>query len=200
MSYATIDDLRVSLGGKTAETPQYRSKMLHQIPAGTEVDRNEFILNHCRGKRVVEFGASGPLHDAIVVVARAWLGVDRESNGQIIGFDLDDVEFADLPMLDDAEVIVCGEVLEHLANPGHFLARLRREAKVPVIISVPNAFTTVGAKHLRHGYENVNIDHVAWYSPRTLTTLLARYRFTIREFHWYNGNGPQAEGMVVVAE
>lgn len=203
MSYATIDDLRSQLGApvRSSHTPEYRAKMLHPIPAATEVQRETFILERCAGKRVVEFGASGPLHDAIAKVASAWTGFDRVVSAGVLAYDLDDVTQADLPSLDGAEVIVCGEVLEHLSNPGHLLARIRAQVKdIPLIVSVPNAFTDVALKHLAKGYENVNIDHVAWYSPRTLTTLLTRAGFTIRAFHWYGGSGPTAQGIVAVAE
>jgi hypothetical protein len=48
--------------------------------------------------------------------------------------------------------------------------------------------------------ENVNIDHVAWYSPRTLRTLLERARWNITEFAWYGGDPGVAEGLIAVAE
>jgi hypothetical protein len=50
------------------------------------------------------------------------------------------------------------------------------------------------------GTENVNVDHVAWYSWRTLKTLLDRYGYPIREFYWYKGRPRFAEGIIVVTE
>lgn len=211
MTFATIDELRANLGGgKKAEvSAAYAAKMLHDLPPGAIVDRTVFLLQKVAGKRVLEFGASGPMHEGIVKAAAFVVGVDRETDGQtVIGFDLDDVS-RDLPdtafsLVDAAppDVIICGEVLEHLANPGWFLQRLRAHyAGVPVIITVPNAYTTMGRKYLKDGRENVNIDHVAWYSPRTLRTLLERYGYAIREFAYYNGtDGPSAEGLIAVVE
>jgi hypothetical protein len=57
-------------------------------------------------------------------------------------------------------------------------------------------FTYVQQKHLKQGRENVNIDHVAWYSPRTLRTLLERVGYTIQTFAYYHGDGPGAEGVL----
>lgn len=211
MSYASIEDLRSRLGAKPTTTglsPEYVAKMMHAIPATTEKNRSAFILDRVKGKRVLEFGASGPMHDAIVKAAASCLGVDREDGPGVVGFDLDDVrehylrydndDFGQKPTID---VIVCGEVIEHLGNPQYFLQRLASQfAGVPVIITVPNAFTEVGRSHLAKGIEQVNRDHVAWYSYKTLKTLLDRTGFTINEFFYYGGNGPTAQGLIVVAE
>lgn len=202
MSYATIDDLRSQLGApKTpADSQAYAAKMLHAFPTGSIVDRAQFILDRCRQKRVLEFGASGPLQAAVKAGAAAYVGVDREAGDGVIAFDLDDVTQPALPPA-EADIILCGEVLEHLSNPGHFLARLRSQyPAVPVLITVPNAFTEVGRTHRDKGLENVNLDHVAWYSPRTLRTLVERAGYRIVEFAYYNGSGPSAEGLIAVVE
>ncbi len=211
MSYATIDALRSQLSGKPqTEEPSaaYAAKMLHDLPPAKTVDRAAFILKHVAGKRVLEFGASGPMHDAIVKAARTCVGVDRldsnDGNNIVIGFDLDDVSKQTLPLGDATsgfDIIVCGEVIEHLSNPGWFLTRLKRQYPgVPVIITVPNAFATAGRQWLAKGKECVNDDHVAWYSPKTLSVLLNRAGYTYADLFYYNGDGPTAEGLVVVTE
>lgn len=203
-AFATIDALRSQLGSRTpaASTVAYAEKMLHRIPMAPVVDRAKFIIEHCRGKHVLEFGASGPMHEAIGKVACSLLGVDRADGDSVIGFDLDDVSQDRLPGDDNAvEAVVCGEVLEHLSNPGWFLTRLRRQyAGVPTIITVPNAFSAAAAGHLARAIENVNRDHVAWYSYRTLLTLLERHGYTKNVFAWYNGQPHTAEGLIVVTE
>jgi 2-polyprenyl-3-methyl-5-hydroxy-6-metoxy-1,4-benzoquinol methylase len=203
VSYATIDDLRSQLGKAPAapSSQAYASKMLHRVPKADVVDREQFILEHCKGRRVLEFGASGPMHEAIVTVAERSIGVDREDGSGVIGFDLDDVAMQTLPSPTDwtPNVIVCGEVLEHLSNPGWFLTRLRRQfGDTTTIITVPNAFSTIGQKRLSEGIENVNIDHVAWYSFRTLKTLLGRAGYSDFSFAWYRGAPLTAEGLVVL--
>ena len=204
MSFASIDDLRSQLGGtKTVEpSAAYAEKMLHKLPETKVVDRAEFILSHVKGKRVLEFGASGPMHEAIVKAAVGYLGVDREDGPGVVGFDLDDVLEKWLPNgWDVPDIIVCGEVLEHLGNPQWFLTRLKRQfAGVPVLITVPNAFAEAGKSWLKKGYENVNKDHVAWYSPKTLSVLLERAGYTCGDLYYYNGTGPTAEGLIVIAE
>lgn len=209
MSYESIDHLRSQLGAAPAkpENIAYAEKMLHKVPDAPVVDRAEFILGHCRGKRVLEFGASGPMHDKIVAVASVCVGVDREDGPGVIGFDLDDIS-RDLPdsvMNAEGEagpdVIICGEVIEHLGNPQWFLTRLKRQYPgVPVVITVPNAFSEAGRKHIEKGTENVNVDHVAWYSFRTLKTLLTRAGYDKLVFGWYGGQPYTSEGLIVLAE
>jgi 2-polyprenyl-3-methyl-5-hydroxy-6-metoxy-1,4-benzoquinol methylase len=183
--------------------------MLHALPEVKAVqDRAAFILDHVKGKRVLEFGASGPLTETIREAASEYFGVDRESNPSkhIVGFDLDDVTLNHLPEWSQTlfvrlDIIVCGEVLEHLGNPLWFLKRLREQQPgVPVLITVPNAFSAAAQKWLAKGFENVNADHVAWYSPKTLSVLLARAGYTCADLYYYNGHGPTAEGLIVVAE
>jgi 2-polyprenyl-3-methyl-5-hydroxy-6-metoxy-1,4-benzoquinol methylase len=199
VSFSTIEDLRSQLGASTPQrSPEYVAKMMHAIPQTTEVDRAKFILERVKGKRVLEFGASGPMHEAIVKVAASFMGVDRETSNGVVAFDLDAVSCRYLPEF-ACDVIVCGEVLEHLGNPQWFLARLKRQyPEIPVIVTVPNAFSKIARAHLTQGIENVNIDHVAWFSWRTLTTLVSRAGFTVDECYWYGGDGPTAQGIVMV--
>lgn len=203
MSFATLDDLRSQLGATRPEMdPVYVEKMLHDLPEIKVVDRAEFILSQVTGKRVLEFGASGPMHAAIVKAAADVLGVDREASPGVLAFDLDDVTVDYLPARTYApDVIVCGEVIEHLSNPGWFLTRLKRQyPAVPLLVTVPNAFSSVAAKWLARGKENVNADHVAWYSPHTLSVLLTRAGYTSADLYFYNGAGANAEGLIVVTE
>lgn len=200
---ATLTDLRN--GRDTA----YEAKMMHPVPPATVVDREAFILDLVRGKVVLDIGASGAMHTAIMCASEFCYGIEHPESpsvsdvlsGEHIEFiDLDDIARA-LPKFNDVRVIVCGEVIEHLSNPGHFLARLRAAYRgVPVIITVPNAYSSAGYRWMERGIENVNSDHVAWYSPMTLKTLLGRAGYSIREMHFYNGRPYFAEGIIVVAE
>lgn len=99
------------------------------------------------------------------------------------------------PAILNLELIIAGEIIEHLSNAGHFLDLLR-EYGVPVILTTPNAFTTVGRQYLTKNIESVNREHVAWYSYHTLKTLIERHRFRLVEWFWYNGQPLYAEGLI----
>lgn len=195
-----FEQLRNSLSGPSEA---YKAKQLHPVPDAKVVVRETFILSHCEGKNVVELGASGRMHEEIVRVAKMVVGIDRHDSPGVIGFDLDDVSRIEIPVRSDFDwnVIVAGEVLEHLSNQGHVLDRLKFQfPRVPLIVTVPNAFADAGRRSLERGIENVNLDHVAYYSYWTLKALLERAGYTINEFYWYNGRPKFAEGMIVVAE
>ncbi len=181
---------------------KYFDSMMHAVPeAGVVKERERFILQRCAGKRVVNFGSeSGLLHDAIKKIAKEAFGVDKEGEPDF-RIDLDD-EFYNLYILPIADIFVCGELLEHLSNPGSFLRRLKivmnREPS-DLIITVPNAFCEIAQIHMRRGYENVNADHVAWYTWRTLKTLVERMGFKIKEFYFYGPGKPGfTEGLIFV--
>lgn len=168
----------------------YDRKMWHEVPHAQSVNRAQFILDRCRGKHVLSFGHTGPLADAMDSVAKV-RGVDKDD------CDLDDFhrkfQVETIVGSEEWDVIVCGEVIEHLTNPGILLDSLRfRLAQQPILVTVPNA----GAKIYSGGRENVNIDHVCWYSYRTMKTLLERHSLHIKEFYWYNGPPFIAEGLI----
>jgi len=86
-----------------------------------------------------------------------------------------DAENLDLTAKFDA--ILAGDVLEHLNNPGKFVERARcllnRDAEL--IIGVPSAFTINNLKAWFGAGEHVHRDHTFYFSPKTLSTLCARY-------------------------
>jgi hypothetical protein len=211
--YNSLEELRSQLGGgqptaKKSQDSAYRAKMMHEIPETKVLDRVKFVQAKTGGQRVLEFGASGPVQKLVREGSAYYLGTDLHGNeaANVVPFDLDDVTQQILPgsELDEVggpTIIFCGEIIEHLTNPGWFLTRLKRQYPgVPVLITVPNGLSNLADHHLKNGIENVNIDHVAWYSWRTIKTLLNRVGYEIKEFYWYNGSPRFAEGLIVLAE
>lgn len=178
-------------------SPAYAAKQLHPLPEMALVDRTGFLVDVCRGEVVLDIGASGALHEQLVAVAARVYGIDREDGPGVVGVDLDDYHAA-LPRHPDVTRIVCGEVLEHLSNPGWLLTRLRAAYTCPLFVTVPNAWGPQPL--LQQGVENVNRDHVCWFSPHTLTVLLERAGYAVRSLAWYNGTPPTCEGLIAIAE
>ncbi len=199
----SVADLLAEVGSYGHHSADYFQRMMHKIPEAPVVDRTKSILKNCKDKKVVNFGsAKGMLHEDIKSVAASVFGVDKVEPADLL-VDLDD-EFCPLHGLPAAEVYVCGEIIEHLANPGNFLKKLRwtmkneGEKDAKLIITVPNALASVLVHHAKRGYLNVNEDHVMWFCPKTIKTLLGRYGFKINEFAWYEGKPVFAEGMILV--
>ena len=191
-SVAALRD-RLASGGH--QGPAYADKMLHSVPdLPTVKDRAAFLVEKAKGRVVLDIGCSGVISAAIRAVAKSYYGIDRVEGPNVVAVDLDEAPHT-MPVY-PVEVIIASELLEHLSNPGRFLAALREKYPgITVYFTVPQA----GGYQVRNDCEVVNRDHVAWYSYTTLSTLLTRYGYAVTLARWYNGEPHRAEGLIVLA-
>jgi hypothetical protein len=182
--------------------------MVHKIPDVERIrDRRGFIVKACENRSVLHLGcADWPLtaeslqdgtllHLSVSKVSKRTFGIDSSEQGLSVlrahGFrDLIqwDVEKLDhLRMEGPVDVIVAGEILEHLSNPGLCLqgiSQFMRHSKSKLIISVPNAFSIRHfASLMFRRTELVHPEHTAYYSFTTLSELLQRYDFQVLEIY-----------------
>lgn len=172
------------------------------------VDRVEFLLERARGRRVIHLGfvddsrmeeriAQGSwLHAQLESVADELVGIDVSARGvgsaaaegyEVFAADLEEPhEVAEL-VLDPADVVIAGELIEHLSNPGRML-----DAVLPLvredgtlIVTTPNAHALTNVFAGLLGVELVNSDHVGWQSWWTSRTLLDRHGFRLDEVAYY---------------
>lgn len=191
---ATLTELRREVSG--SRDPEYTEKYMHAIPNAPVVDRVQYIVERCRGKKVLSLGASGPAQKLVQEAAAQCWGVDCvKVSADTIICDLDKTPEM-LGQFKEAEVILAAEVLEHLSNPGRVLDECRKLG-CPIVVTVPNAFSDLGRRWVLKDEENVNSQHVAYYSYRTLRVLLERHGFDVVEFLWYGGNPLTAEGIIM---
>lgn len=184
---SNLDALYKEITG-TQQPPEYVKKQLHPIPDTKVVNRVDFILQSCKGKKVLDIGSSGFLRVLLKQICTL-TGIDKTDEGDIKC----DVEKDPMPD-GEYDLVVAGEILEHLSNPGMFLDNLKRY-DCPIIITVPNAFSNNSG---RTGIENVNPEHVAWYSFHTLKTLVERHGYDIQGWYWQHGKQYTAEGLIFV--
>ncbi|HMS19007.1 MAG TPA: hypothetical protein PKC46_00470, partial [Sphingorhabdus sp.] len=105
------------------------------------VQRTDLILNRCRGRSVLHLGCTNHpytqdsidqgmlLHFDIAKVAGELYGFDYDQEGidTLAVAGVDHLYRADLEKLDEVEldrkfdIIIAGEMIEHLSNPGLFL-------------------------------------------------------------------------------
>jgi|TARA_Y100000034_G_C6896931_1_gene413733 SAM-dependent methyltransferase len=180
------------------------------------VDRRHWIVDQCRGKEVLDIGFVAdpqlvkkpkhdiPLHDQLIKVVKSYIGMDKKIpknkyfpninyyylEHNIETYPLNNVKIYHLKSMDNLDVIILAEVLEHLSNPGKALDNIKNVMKenTKFLISVPNCFHERVQEELKFGTEQVHKDHVAWYSPCTLTTLLTRHGFKIDQLLGYAPN------------
>ncbi len=91
----------------------------------------------------------------------------------------------ELPMARTFDVVIAGDIIEHLSNPGRMLDGIRRfcTADTRVIVTTPNA---LGAPNfLRHslGAFREGAEHVMSFNQQNLVTLLNRHGYSVSELH-----------------
>lgn len=198
--FATLDDLSHELQEMGNHSAEYWDKQVHTVPKSQTVDRTAYLVKHATGKTILHIGCTGALDKALMKAAKRCYGIDKEPQNRKDFFqqDLDSMGARYFP---DIELLICAEVLEHLSNPGRFLEWLCSAYPTqPVIFTVPNAMCAGSMEWLvKRGRENVNKDHVCYYSYTTLKTLLARHGYTVARHFWYGGKPYISEGLIVVA-
>ena len=172
--------------------------------------RQDFVIEKCSGKRVLHLGCvdSGLLekrfethtltHQKMSAVAAELWGVDIDEAGikflsergfeHLYSGDVSTLE--ELPELQGQvfDIIVATEIVEHLQNPGLFLNSIKPfmvPGKTEFVISVPNAYRIETLLWLLRGVEYVHPDHNYWFSYLTITNLLRKNNYDIRELYVY---------------
>ncbi|MBA2670058.1 MAG: class I SAM-dependent methyltransferase [Gemmatimonadetes bacterium] len=173
----------------------------YKLPRRLVRDRIAWILEQSRGKRVLHLGFVGHpnlqrhlegtywLHRRLVEVASEVVGVDsaehdvarlqaHEDLGTMLYGDAERLDELDLKPFD---LVIAGEILEHLHRPGDALDGMRRKLAPGgrLLITVPNAYCLRRMIRIPFGWEMVHHDHVAYYSHRTLTRLLSSHGYAV---------------------
>jgi SAM-dependent methyltransferase len=180
----------------------------HRLPDAPLVDRFQYLLHVCREKRVIDLGFVDEgrmttkrtqrawLHELLSRSARELVGIDYDDAGvrlaQELGFEAyaadcqSSTDLIDLE-LPPADVVVAGELIEHLDRPGDFLEALKSLVKPTgvLVLTTPNATRLTNLLGSLTHHELVNPDHVAWYSWHALKTLLERHGWLLRSVAFY---------------
>lgn len=178
---------------------------------GNVQQRVDYVLDACRNKSVLHVGcADAPLtkqrledrtllYSMIEEVAAIQYGIDLSLEGINIlreyGYEnlavanVEDIAASKLFGSVDFDVIVAGEILEHLSNPGLFLNNMRPLLVKPdskVILTTVNAYCAHRFVYTAlTGKEKVHPDHVFYFSRSTLTELLSRCGLIVDDFTYY---------------
>jgi len=185
-----------------------RIRWRHPLPRRGPLDRHAALLDLARGRRVVHVGfvdelaatklAAGVwLHGRLAQVATSIAGLDSSAEGvawaNANGFeahliDAQSPEAVAALRLDPADVVIAGEIIEHLDAPGPFL-RAMLALVTPdglLALTTPNAYRVLNFLAPLSGSELVHPDHTAWHSPRTLRTLLERSGWRVEDVAYYH--------------
>ena len=183
----------------SSESPEYgQDEMAHELPRAEIVDRIEWLLAQCGGKRVVHVGfadagfrqqqgrAGRWLHGRLDEAATELVGVDADPAGvaaattegfEAYHLDCTDSEAVAALGIEPADIVLAGEVIEHVGAPGPFLEALHHLCKPEgtLIVTTPNAYGLINvAASVFRRVEINHPDHVMMFTWRTLTELLRR--------------------------
>jgi SAM-dependent methyltransferase len=171
---------------------------------GAAVPKAEFILRRCAGKAVLDCGAvqhswrmsvENPdwLHARIREVAKSCVGVDFLADDveelRRRGFDIriGNVLTDDPPDEAAFDVVVAGDIVEHLEDPGTFLRYVARALRPDgvAVITTPSAFY-VGQwwTLLAKGRPAISPEHCVLFDPFTFAKLVDRTPLEIAELRW----------------
>lgn len=172
--------------------------------------RWEFIEPYVRGKRVLDIGPAElmgtihrhklqeSIHKRIVTVAQKVIGLEKNA-GQVralqkLGYEILEGDAEKFSLDEVFDVIVAGELIEHLSNPGAFLDCARQHLRPDgmLLLTTPNRFgALVFLCTLLHNsipsYNKPIAKHVAYYDENCLRDLLHRHgytRFTVAYYEW----------------
>jgi SAM-dependent methyltransferase len=179
-------------------TEYTQAEMVHVLPPAPLVERAGFLLDRCRGRRVVHVGFADHgcrdlqdrngtwLHAHLAGVAAELVGVDLDepsvARARAEGYEAHAADCTDPGAVAalgvaPAEVVVAGEVIEHLGDPAGFFEAVHALVAPggELVVTTPNAYglTNVLTGMLRR--EVNHPDHVVIFSRRTLEALADRH-------------------------
>jgi len=171
------------------------------------VSRVPDILHLCSYKKILHLGCAdmpftlergdGLLHNQLAKVTgpeMLW-GLDISLEGVRIlrekGFD--HVIHGDVEQMGSEfqhmkfDIVLAGEIIEHVANPGLFLKGLASSMseKTELILTTPNATSFKRFLHAMMREEKVHEDHNYYFSYRTLKQLLEKCGLKCTEIYFY---------------
>jgi 2-polyprenyl-3-methyl-5-hydroxy-6-metoxy-1,4-benzoquinol methylase len=189
---------------------------MHMFPLGGRRDhppidrhRQDLLEEMVAGQSVIHLGCCGHLvqidehrrkniwlHDRILRASSRCAGIDiaRDSVAYLTGtLGIKDIHACDIteglpgPLAGaDWDILLVGEILEHVDNPVEFLRKTREHLAGRVgriIITVPNAMSLFCVYKAARHVEPVNSDHRYSFTPYTLCKVCAMAGLTVTEFH-----------------
>jgi SAM-dependent methyltransferase len=192
---------------------EWRQKLPRQGP----FDREQMLAEFAAGRRVVHVGFVDEgrmedklehgrwLHERLRETASSLVGLDvseegvrwaRERGLEAHAVDAQSPEAVAALGLEPGEVVIAGEVIEHLDAPGPFLRAMHSllEPDGVLVLTTPNAYRVLNFLSPATGVELIHPDHTAWHSPHTLRNLLERNGWQVEGIAYSRNATPDLDG------
>ena len=195
---------------------------IHYALPKSRVDREAYVINKARGKRVLHLGAADTpytweainagtwLHQKLTDVASACVGLDLDAetvtrlrhDHRVTNLVVGNCEALSPELLGQFDLIVAGEMIEHLNNPGLFLESARGVLAPggELLVTTINAFCLRRFLRIPFGTESVHPDHTYYFSHCTLNTLVRRFGYELIEAHGYALNTAKKSYITIIEE
>jgi len=170
------------------------------------LEKKAAILEMARGRKVLHLGCVGftdlPVSDR-VELARQTLHYSLTQSADVIGVDysaavvrdyerlgiftnilVGNVEaLGDLPLNQTFDLVIAGDIIEHVSNPGLMLDGIKRfcRADTRIVITTPHAFGLPNYLRFLVGRFRDGAEHVSTYHMENLDCLLARHGYVVEE-------------------
>lgn len=197
-SWQIIDKDPLNLAGR-----QKRQAEINAQKGAEDLERIPHLCRLVKGKKILDVGCvqndarcrQNPqwLHRHLALAAAEIVGIDiLEEDLKILRDEGFRTHFHDLtqspyPGGKKFEVVVAGEILEHIDNPGA-LFRNCRESLVPgglLVLTTPYPWFL--GTSLRNSWAGISLggslEHTAWYEPFTIAELCGRHGFALKAWH-----------------
>lgn len=187
----------------SSDVPPLRYTPLERLDVPRPVERIGYIAAACAGRRVLDLGAMDEtaweskrgrgtwLHEQISRTAASVDGIDNSAlippeglrtapNAVIRRGDVGDPAQLVAGLADAPDVVVAGELIEHLENPLQFLRRIAAIERLcgrTLFLTTPNATALHNVLVGLARRESMHHDHLCVLSYKTLTTLCVRAGF-----------------------
>ena len=175
-----------------------QSGLIHRLPSAELVDRIPYLTRLATARNVIHIGFADAGYRDLQRDEGTWLHehLDRVSSG-LVGIDLDERGVAEARQggyeahvadccdaaavqalgVEPADLVIAGEIIEHVDAPGALLEGLRVLCRDDGLLAVttPNACGWVNPMAAVAGIEVNHPDHVVMFTWFTLTNLLRRH-------------------------
>ncbi len=145
------------------------------------------------------------LHQALKPVCKSLVGVDSDASGiKVMEREEFKVICCDLTLMNlhrTFDLIIAGEIIEHLQNPGLALKNLGKHLNHTgrLVLTTCNPFYyRQQSKILRKGHIQVHPEHTAWYDPLTMGVLLNNSGFQVIKGVWLSSRKRWSPMMLLV--
>jgi 2-polyprenyl-3-methyl-5-hydroxy-6-metoxy-1,4-benzoquinol methylase len=162
-------------------------------------DKHEPLVRFCIGKKVLDLGVVD--HDTRYELGNRWLHKDlKKVSRKILGVDIDkisvnklnekgyEIKVANVENFDlgeKFEVIVGGDIIEHLNNVGNFLSCIKKhmDRESIFLLTTPNclSFSNWLELLLFDRIKYINEEHTLWFDQNTIRRSLENHGFRVEE-------------------